>query len=486
MIFRKSIRWRIQVWHATLLLAMTLASGVTIWRMEKANELRRTDEELQSRLGVLTTVLERGGKRGGPPPEGPGGRDGPPGGRPRGEMKEDGPRGFGEPEVAALFGRGNKDFYFHIWTRRGTGLARSSNAPDDVAKPPVTEQAMGRIIRVRDGMRECYLFTPPGECILVGKSQAAVDARMREFGWKVAGAGAAVMLAGVLVGGWIVARELRPISRISTAATRVAEGNLDERIRTPETESELGKLAQVLDDTFERLDVSFERQARFTADAAHELRTPVSIILAQTQLALARERGVEEYRETIGITRRAALRMKDLTEALLQLSVLDARGEGAEREPCDLSVIAREQIQLTQVLAAEKDIGFVIELETAECECDAGQIGQLLLNLIANAIKFSPEGSRVSIATSMDETHASVAVKDEGMGIPAEHLPHLFERFYRVDSSRNRALGGAGLGLAICKQIAETHGGTLSVESRVGEGSVFTFTLPVRGSGGEK
>jgi len=325
------------------------------------------------------------------------------------------------------------------------------------------------------------MFTPPGECLLAGRSQVGFENEMRRFAWKLAGISAAVLGVGLAIGWWIASRAMRPISQISAAATRIAAGHLNERIHTDETDSELGKLAMLLDETFQRLDAAFDEQARFTSDAAHELRTPVSIILGQAQLALARERSSEDYRATIAICQRAAKRMHGLIESLLDLAVLDASPTSSGQVECDLAELAGQHLALMHDLADEEGITLTGHLESASCRANPDRLAQILDNLLSNALKFSPAGSEVHLRTWVEDGHCCLSVRDTGPGIAAEHLPHLFERFYRADTSRNRATGGAGLGLAICQRIAEAHGGSLSVESQPGTGSCFTLRLPKAG-----
>ncbi len=468
MIFRKSIRWRIQAWHGLLLLAVTAAFGVTAWRLERENAVKRLDDDLKQRLGLLARALERGGpeRHGRPPP----GRGHPP-------RHETQAPSFNSPELAAPFdAAASGPFYYQVWHRSGTILSRSATAPEDI--PPPAVSTMDPKVRERDGYREYYFFTPPGECLLAGRTLALLRREMREFAWRTAGIGGSLLAGGLAVGWWISSRALRPISAISAAAARIAEGNLKERIATGETESELGRLATLLDETFRRLDSAFEEQARFTSDAAHELRTPVSVILAQSQVALARERDAAFYRETIGASQRAARRMQSTIDSLLRLAVLDAAPDTAKLHAGDLAAVCREALPGLRVLAGEKGIAMADELRPASCRIDPQQIGEILTNLTDNAVKYSPTGSTVRVETGIRDGRAWLSVADDGPGIGTEHLPHLFERFYRTDRSRHSATGGTGLGLAICRRIARAHGGVLSVESEVGKGSVFRFELP--------
>lgn len=467
--FRKSIRWRIQSWHGLLLLAVIAGFGAMTYRLQSNNTWRRADSEMEIRLGALTGELGRGG--GGRPPH----EDEDP------EDQQRGPRpGFKAPELAGIFDPNEPaPYYFLIWSRNGPLMGKSAGAPDGVPSPAQTGATkLTKAFRDRDGFRETYIFTPPGECLLVGCSMAPVRAEIHDFTRKLVAISAAVMVLGLTIGWWLSGRALRPIAEISATAARIAEGNLAERIGTRETESELGQLSTVLDHTFQRLDHAFAEQARFTSDAAHELRTPVSVILGQAQLALARERSVEEHRATIETCQRAARRMHSLIESLLDLSLLDAEREKSKLRPCDLAVICRDHLAMMQPLAAEKGIVLKTDFAAAPCLADPERLSQVLDNLVGNAVKFSPPGSECQILTRLEHGEAILQVSDHGPGISAIHLPHLFERFYRADASRNRATGGAGLGLAICKSIADAHHGTISAESEWGKGSTFTLRLP--------
>jgi signal transduction histidine kinase len=467
--FRKSIRWRIQSWHGMLLLAVISGFGVMTYRLQSSNAWRRADGELEVRLGALTGELGRGGA--GRPPHPADDSD---------EMQE-GPRpGFQAPELIGIFDPKDKSpYYFQIWSRDGPLIGKSGGAPDGVPNPALTSEIrMTKGFRDREGFREAYVFTPPGECLLVGRSMAPVLKENRDFTWRLVGIGSAVMVFGLAVGWWLSGRALRPIAQISSTAARIADGNLAERIGTRETESELGQLSTVLDHTFQRLDHAFAEQARFTSDAAHELRTPVSVILGQAQLALARERSVEEHRTTIETCQRAARRMHSLIDSLLELSLLDGDREKLQLQPCDLAEICREHLAMIRPLADEKGVVLKTEFTSAPCKADPERISQILDNFIVNALKFSPSGGKIHILTGMEKEEAVLKVSDDGPGISSEHLPHLFERFYRADASRNRATGGAGLGLAICKSIADAHHGSIRAESEMGKGSVFTLRVP--------
>jgi heavy metal sensor kinase len=304
-------------------------------------------------------------------------------------------------------------------------------------------------------------------------------AAMRRLALWLTAAGATVLLLGLAGGWWVATRAIRPINAISATAVRIADGDLSQRISAADTESELGRLAGVLNSTFARLEAAFDQQARFTSDASHELRTPVSVILTQTQTALSRERSSAEYREALEACQRAARRMKGLTESLLELARLDAGQEPIKKTQFDLQGVARDCVELLRPLAAERGIQIHCDVPPMECLGNAERIGQVVTNLLTNAIHFNREQGEVRLSARAENGAVLLTVADTGQGIPAEDIPHLFERFYRVDKSRSRIQGRNGLGLAICKAIVDAHGGSIDVSSQAGVGSTFTVTLPL-------
>ena len=288
--------------------------------------------------------------------------------------------------------------------------------------------------------------------------------------------GGIILLLGLAGGWWLVGRAIRPIADISATAVKISAGDLSQRINVAEAESELGQLATVLNSTFARLEAAFAQQQQFTADAAHELRTPVSVMLTQTQTALNRERSAAEYRETLEACQRAAQRMRRLIESLLELARLDAGQEPMKRMKFDLSQTARDCVELIRPLADERGVKIHCELPPVECHGDAERLAQVITNLLTNAIQYNQANGEVRISAKLQGSMMLLAVSDTGPGISGEDLPHVFERFYRADQSRST--GQTGLGLAISKAIVEAHGGTIEVSSQPGAGTTFTVRLP--------
>jgi heavy metal sensor kinase len=376
-------------------------------------------------------------------------------------------------------------FYYIVWQQDGSLLASSPGAPKEVPLPvesgTVQHEAgdrPGAVTRTRGEFREFCLCFPFGDRALVGRSMAPDLAAMHRLALWLFTAGAAVLAFGMAGGWWVATRAIRPIEDISATAVKIAGGDLSQRINASDTESELGRLAGVLNSTFARLEAAFAHQTRFTSDASHELRTPVSVILSQTQTALSRERGAADYRATIEACQRAAQRMRKLIESLLELARLDAGEEQMKHACFDLSRVARDCVELVRPLAAERGVEIHSELPAVECLGDAERVGQVVTNLISNAIHFNRERGEVRITTRAENGTAFLTVADTGVGIPPEDLPHIFERFYRVDKSRSRIQGKTGLGLAICKAIVEAHSGAIEVTSHPGDGSTFEVRLP--------
>jgi signal transduction histidine kinase len=225
------------------------------------------------------------------------------------------------------------------------------------------------------------------------------------------------------------------------------------------------------------LETAFAQQKQFASDAAHELRTPVSVILTQTQTALNRERDAAGYKQTVEACQRAAQRMRKLIESLLALARFDAGQEVLKRLHFDLSKTISDCAELVQPLADERGVKVSVEVEPLEITGDSERLAQVVTNLLTNAIQYNNPEGEVRVKLESQAGLAILTVADTGQGIAAEDLPRVFGRFFRADSSRTGA-GNSGLGLAICKAIVEAHGGTIEVASEENAGTTFTVRLP--------
>lgn len=280
--------------------------------------------------------------------------------------------------------------------------------------------------------------------------------------------------------GYILAgRVLAPISAITRKAEEISAENLSERLPLGEGDDEFSRLATVFNQAFARIEDSFARLRRFTADASHELRTPLAAIRSIGETALHAQNEKGNCREAIGSILEESDRLRQLIDALLQLSRADAGEIIHQREDVDLTELVRETVDFLGVLAEEKHQTVTItSAGRAVVRVDRASVRQALTNLLDNAIKFSPAASEISISVGAANDEAFVAIADCGVGIPPQDIPHIFDRFYRVDKGRSREMGGGGLGLSITRWAVESNGGRIEVESTVDKGSVFRVIFP--------
>ncbi|WIG61187.1 MAG: Two-component system sensor histidine kinase [Ktedonobacterales bacterium] len=302
-------------------------------------------------------------------------------------------------------------------------------------------------------------------------------------------AGPITLLIAALGGYWLASRAMRPVRLITRTAREIGETDLSRRLHL-KRHDEMGELASTFDRMLARLEAAFDRQRQFTADASHELRTPLTVVNLEVNRALAQRRSPEEYERALQVVQAENDYMSRLVANLLTLARADA-GEAALRfERVDLGDVALEVVERLAPLAREHDITLAVgELPELTVAGDRMYLTHMLSNLVENAIKYTAgTGTRVGVATCAatrdGSAWACVRVEDDGPGIAPEHLPHLFERFYRVDTARSQSgdddtPDGSGLGLAIAQWVAHSHGGDVQVRSDVGSGTTFEVWLPL-------
>lgn len=337
----------------------------------------------------------------------------------------------------------------------------------------------------RDG-QEVRLYAAPFAAgsvttfaIVVGRTTAEIRDVLSTLK-SILGISALVIIVLVGLGGaFLASRTLKPVDRMTGTAQDISESDLSRRIDV-NSEDELGRLASTLNKMIERLEVAFKRQRDFTADASHEMRTPLAVIQAESTLALEKERTAAEYRKSLELISQEVDYMSEVLGKLLFLARSDAGKEPLKFEEVNLGELITQLGTDMDVLAREKGLNFSLgAVENVTLKGDKIKLRQMFLNVMANAIRFTPSGGYISTTLVTQKDRAIVTVTDTGIGIAAEHLPLLFERFYRVDKARSRSEGGSGLGLAIAKHIAELHKGRIEVESEIGKGSTFRLILPV-------
>ena len=295
--------------------------------------------------------------------------------------------------------------------------------------------------------------------------------------------GLLALLAAMLVSWWIAQRVTTPILRITAIAERLSSANLTERVPIDNRYSELERLANTLNRTFDRLQRSISEIRRFTADAAHELRTPLTVIRTEAEVALREHPNdsktpSETFRRVAEVTLAETTRLSNLVDQLLTLSRQDSESRVPQYEEVSLQALLLDVAETLRVVIEKKRQTLVVgELVDRTVLGDDSSLSQLFFNLIENAMKYTPSGGTISVSTSCMANQICVSIEDTGIGIEHQHLDHLFERFYRVDASRSTR--GTGLGLAICKSVIEAHGGQIWVESELGRGSRFTVQFPI-------
>ncbi len=290
-----------------------------------------------------------------------------------------------------------------------------------------------------------------------------------------------VVLFVAVAGGWVMAgMVLRPVSQITTLANRISAENLSERIPERDVPDEFGRLIATINRMFARLQSSFEQIREFSLSVAHELRTPLTILKGESELALARDLSHDETQQLVGTYLEETVRMSRIVDDLLTLAKADAGQIVIRHEEIALAPLIDEVAEDASILSADK--GLTVEVESnapVTIKGDAARLRQLFRILVSNAVQYTDAGGRIAIGSRVKGPCVEVSVKDTGIGIPAEHIGKIFDRFYRVDEARSRASGGSGLGLAIARWIAEAHRGVIRVDSEPGKGSTFTVELPL-------
>ena len=295
--------------------------------------------------------------------------------------------------------------------------------------------------------------------------------------------GAIVLLVSPLGGYWLAGRATRPLAKIIDTTARLHPSNLDERLQLRGTRDELDRLSLTVNGLLDRIAAYLEQNRQFTANAAHELRSPLAAIQSSLEVAMGAERSAEEYKDLIGETLEECGRLRDLVNQLLQLAESDAGRIEIGRDALQLDQVIQKACEMFAGVAEAANSRLMIGcLHGAQVYGDANRLRQVINNLVDNAIKFSSEGGTILVKLFTDpfSRYVVLQVSDTGTGIPQEDLPHVFERFYQADKSRQRKerRGGTGLGLSICQSIVAAHGGTIEIDSELGRGTTVTVKLP--------
>ncbi|MGE0704913.1 MAG: sensor histidine kinase [Vicinamibacterales bacterium] len=451
-----SIRVRLTAWYAVVLTAMMIVYATTTFVSVRHEFIEQLDDRLHEDLEAAEAQLTR---------------------------TSDGRVGWiSAPHPDA---HGDDAAIYEVWSAAGEQLNRFGAG---VRLPPLALASVGSPYRydtlVVDGQRWRAVASPVlvddrSVVVRVARSEERLREELSEVLVVLAlGLPLVVALAGI--GGYLLARRaLAPIDQLAVDARRITAERLHERLTAPHSRDEIGRLTAVINDTFGRLESSFDQLRRFTADASHELRTPLAIVRGIGEAAVAERRNPAEYEETIGSMLEEIDRMTGLVDTLLRLSHGDAGTIRLSREPLDLGQLAREVAVSLSILTEERSQSIAFNVaEGVVAPVDRLVLREALVNILDNAIKYSPSGSTILVRVEPRSDHAIIAIADQGPGISPEHRERIFHRFFRVDEARTRDRGGVGLGLAIAKWAVELHGGQILVVERAGGGSEFQVLLP--------
>jgi heavy metal sensor kinase len=313
----------------------------------------------------------------------------------------------------------------------------------------------------------------------VGVPLDAIDAALGRFVRLLLWSVPTGLVLALVTGRWMAARALAPLARMAAATRHIEVTDLTRRLPVRGAGDEPDEVAHAFNDTLGRLEDAVGEMRQFSAAIAHELRAPLAALRGETELMLLQARTIDDYRAGLTEQLEELDKLSRLVSQLLTLARAEAGQIPLDRAPVDLSGLASSIVEQLEAVAQARGIALSCDVQPHVVVLgDSGWLERLLLNLLDNAIKFTADGGRISVTVTSEGGFARIAVRDTGMGIPPEAIPHLFERFFRVDPARSAAHEGAGLGLSLVKWIAERHGATLSVDSRPNEGSAFVVSLP--------
>jgi heavy metal sensor kinase len=453
---RVPIRWRLTLWYA-LLFALTMALfaaglyGLLQRRLQEA-----FDEQLADQASLVLSVIQ--------------GDDG--------ELVV---RGEIDPREDGLLVR--------VFDVRGAIVAATTDVPLDDARQA---ELVAAALRGSEAFTDLWfeherlrVVTTPIRAggafvgvLQVGQSPDDVDEALAEVISVLAATAPVALVVAVGAGYYLAGSALRPVTRITDLAASIGGDDLHARLDLPLPDDEVGRLARTFDGMLARIEDAFERQKQFTGDAAHELRTPLSLMRSQIDLALARPRSNAEYQAALRALDGDLARLTGLVSTLLTLARADAGRLTVEREPFDLAATVALVLDQYAAVAAERGVALREATGPTPVSADEDLLVQALVNLLDNALRHTPAGGTVTAGCRRAGDAAELWVVDTGEGIPSHYQPRVFDRFYRVHPASAGQSGGAGLGLAICLAIAQAHGGTIAIDSAPGAGTRITLRFP--------
>jgi two-component system, OmpR family, sensor kinase len=395
------------------------------------------------------------------------------------------------PEEAAQVRELNR--YAQVWSASGESLLRTryitEDLPLDTAALRVADgQQLTMTEQTFQGMPIRSLYYPlermgqlhARHVLQVAAPMTGRNQMLRQLAWLLAGITILSGAATFLGGWWLAVRVVTPVDEIISQAEAIRAGTLGQRIVADADSQEYERLVHVLNTMLDRLEGSFEAQRRFTADASHELRSPLTALRGEIEVALRRDRDTEEYRRVLESNLQEVDRLTSLARDLLTLARSDAGVMQPRFQTADMTAVSLNVLERLRGKAARRRVVLALDAPgPVEAVIDPGLFEQLLWNLVDNAIKFTAPDTTVEVTVARRDAVIQLRVADRGPGIPADDIGQIFERFYRVDRARTAGeMGGTGLGLAIVRAIAEAHGGSATAGNRTDGGADFTATLP--------
>jgi len=463
MVKKLSIGVRLTLWYLLLFAAAQLIFGTGMWFLARRSLYRITDDSLRAQIDDLTNFLQA--------------------------QKKNATVAKLQEEVAEAYVLEHSGDYLQIyddsdaaWIFRAAFLQQHALAP---TVPGLSSRAVyrdeqlgrwlrfvtqrieanGRVFRVQTGLP----LDPVNQMLILFRRYLLMFAPL-------------LLLAAASGGFWLSRKALSPVDAITRTARGINAINLSDRLERLTTGDELERLSDTLNDMLGRIERAFIRVTQFTADASHELRTPISLMRTEAEIALRRSRGDAEYREALRHILLEAERTSGLLEELLSLARADSGRETLRIASVDLSAVIREVSEPWRELMAARNLTFIREVSDEEVTVlgDRNALQRLLTVLLDNAAKYTPAPGTVELRLETNGSAAAIRVCDSGIGIPVEEQSKIFERFYRVDKTRNRDSKGAGIGLAIAQWIVLQHTGSITVQSSPGVGSIFVVELPLQ------
>ncbi len=469
-----AIRTRLTIWYTAILTLILCVFGTGIYFYVTWQTIQNLDSRLaQSAEAALNLALTR---------------------RPTFEQRD----GRQILRLQGLDVLRASQIYVQLIGPSGLILATSPNITGEFLSLPLDPQALNATMRSSDGLAifsesqhrgappirvfTKALITNNGDVvgyIQVATSLEELKTAQNSLLFALSIMGGSGILFSAIVGAWMARRALRPVDELTRTAMAIYRAeNLEKRVTVPKTNDEVGRLSQAFNEMLERLSLLFRAQQRLIADVSHELRTPLTVIRGNVDLLRMGECCDKELLDAIT---EESDRMTRMVKNLSLLSQMDAGVLQLNLKQINVQQLLASILRSAQIISAGKVSVSAMSEPDLTIEADPDQAKQVLLNLVENAIKYTPEGGEVKIeATGSYNNYARISVSDNGPGIPEKDLPHIFERFYRVDKSRSRALGGSGLGLSIAHSIVQAHHGQIIVRSKEGVGTTFDVYLPVK------